>query len=119
MYLSELDNASDEVDAILVAADQLESLHKQGQLKNNWSLDQFTKWLNSYLYQIDSNVILSSADILKMVSSQQNPFKKTIQNIQNKEVVFKGNQGQPPPENTTSDSSKDVVSKMAKKTINR
>ena len=119
MYLSELDNASDEVDAILVAADQLETLRKQNQLKNNWSLNQFVKWLNGYLYQIDSNLILSNQDIFKMISSEQNPFKKTIQNIQGKEVVFKGNQGQPPPEKQTSDDSKDVVSKMAKSAISK
>lgn len=119
MYLSELDNASDEVDAILVAADQLESLRKQGQLKNNWSTNQFVKWLNGYLYQIDSNLVLSNSDVLKMVSSDKNPFKKTIQNIQNKEVVFKGNQGQPPPEKTTSDNSQEVVDKMAKDAIKK
>ena len=119
MYISELDNSSDEVDAILVAADQLETLRKQGQLKNNWSLNQFTKWLNGYLYQIDSNLILDNSDVLKMASSEQNPFKKTIQNIQNNEVVFKGNQGQPPPEKSTADNSKDVVAKMAKKTIGK
>ena len=119
MYLSELENASDEVDAILVAADQLETLRKQGQLKNNWSLNQFTKWLNGYLYQIQSEIILNNKDVLKMVSSPQNPFKKTIQNIQNKEVVFKGNQGQPAPEKQTADNSKEVVDKMAKNAIGK
>ena len=119
MYLSELDNASNEVDAILVAADQLETLRKQGQLKNNWSLTQFIKWLNGYLYQIDSNLILSNSDVLKMVGSEQNPFKKTIQNIQNKEVVFKGNQGQPPPEKPATGDSKEVVGKMAKSAIGK
>ena len=119
MYLYEFDNQKDEVNSILVAADRLEDLRKQGQLKSNWSLYQLTKWLNGYLYQINSNTTLSEKDVLTMVSSDKNPFKKSITNIQGGEVVFKGNQEVAPPEPESSEKSGDVVSKMAKKTIGK
>lgn len=119
MYLYELDNEQDEVNSILVAADRLEDLRKQGQLKNNWSLYQLTKWLNGYLYQINSDLILTDKNVLDMVGSDKNPFKKSISNIQNGEVVFIGNQGKPPPEPQSSEKSTDVVDKMAKKALKK
>jgi len=119
MYLFEFENQNDEVNAILVAAGRLEDLRNQQQLKSNWSLYQLTKWINNYLQQSDSNYTLTEKDVLKMVSSDKNPFKKSILNIQNGEVVFRGNKEQPPPEPQSSESSKDTVSKMAKKALNK
>lgn len=118
MYLFELDNQTDEVNSITVAADRLEDLHKEGKLKNNWSLDQLVTFVNHYLYEINSDLILTDQDILDMFGSEKNPFRKSIQNIQGGEVVFKGNQ-----EKTTqpasAEQSKDVVDKMAKKALKK
>lgn len=119
MYLSEFERQNDEVNAILVAASRLEDLYKQGQLKSNWSLYQLTKWVNNYLVQSDSSLTLTDKDILNMVSSEKNPFKKSISNIQGGEVVFRGNQEKTPPEPQSSEKSTDVVDKMAKKAIKK
>jgi hypothetical protein len=117
MYLYEFDSDRNEVNAILVAADRLEDLYKQGQLKNNWSLYQLTKWINNYLTQSDSTLTLTDKDVLNMVSSDKNPFKKSIKNIQSGEVIFRGNDEKTPPEPESSEKSTDVVKKMAQKAI--
>jgi len=119
MHLYEFTSSRDEVNSILVAADYLEDLHKQGKLKSNMNTDQFVKYVNNYLYQNNSNLVLTKKDILKMVSSPKNPFKMSIKNIQGDEVIFKGNQEKPPPEPQTAEKSKDTVEKMAKKTIGK
>lgn len=120
MYLFEFDDSrkeEDQVDAILVAAKRLEDLQKTGKIDDYklHDLNNLVKFLNKYLTSSNSSIItLSTGDIRKMVSSPENPFKKSIKNIQGEKVIFKGEEEVAPPESPPPEQSKEVVGKMAK-----
>ena len=117
MLLLEFDDQQVESDAILVAANRLEELHKQKKTKQLQldKLDNLVKFLNNYLSTNSSTYLtLSPGDVRRMVGSQENPFKKSIKNIQGDQVIFTGEEEKAPPESPSPEQSKDVVGKMAK-----
>jgi hypothetical protein len=119
MYLFEL-SQNDEVNAILVAADRLEELHKSGKLKDNWPVEKLLTLINKYLQIIpDTQLVLTKDDLIKIISSDKSPFKKTIKNIQGDEVIFVGNPSKEAPESPPPEKSKEVVDKMAKKALKK
>lgn len=94
---------------LIAATDQLRTMLQQGEIKENWTLDQLLNYFRKF------DLVLSPNDIYDML--QVKPLKNVISNVQGKEVIFKGLEPKEPIEAPPPEQSKEVVAKMAKKAM--
>lgn len=112
MYLFELQENT-KLTHIIAVTDQLKTALDKGEIKSNWDTKTLLDYFRKY------NVILSKDDLFNMI--QKKPLKKVIRNIEGDTVIFRGMPGtETSKDNTTTpEKSKEVVSKMAKKTLKK
>lgn len=112
MYLFELQDDS-KITHIIAVTDQLKTALDNGEIKSNWDTKTLLDYFRKY------NVILSKDDLFNMI--QKKPLKKVIRNIEGDTVVFRGMPGtkDSAKDAPTPEKSKEVISKMAKKTLKK
>jgi hypothetical protein len=108
MLLFELDQDRTVVDKIIVLTNQLAQDLKDGELGDDYTVDDLLNYFQNY------DVILDVEDLYGMIKVP--PLKDLIKNIQGDAIVFKGQQGAPAPTLPDSDANK-TVAKMAKRAM--
>ena len=106
MLLFELDSPTPLLVKLIAVVSQLKTQIDNGEEKSNWTVDEFLSYLK------DNEIILDKTDMYDMIKNP--PLNTKIANIKAGNVIFKGHDTPPAPEE---DESKKIVKQMAKNTI--
>jgi len=105
MFLFELDQGKALVGDVVALTRQLQQELDRGELEN-YTVDQLLDYFQEY------DIIIDVQDLYNMIKVP--PLKDVIDNIQGDRVVFKGQEGEKPPETEkTQNDQEEVVDKMA------
>lgn len=111
MYLLEFTDESRLIN-ILAAIESIKQGIDDGEIVNNWTMDELIEYFRKY------NINMSPKTIYSM--SEKKPLKSIIHPIKGKEIRFKGLPQEPAkPESLPPEASKSVVSKMAKHALSK
>lgn len=106
MLLCEFDRPTPLLVKLIAVVSQLKSQIDNGEEKSDWTVDEFLSYLK------DNEIIIDKDDLYDMVKNP--PLNTKIANIKANNVIFKGHDTPPAPEE---DESKKIVKQMAKHAI--
>ena len=109
MFLFEFDQDSALVSKIVALTSQLKQDLEDGEIGNDYTVDQLLGYFQKY------DVILDVNDLYNMIKVP--PLKSLIRNIQGDDVVFVGQEESSPKYDAPESDDKETVAKMAKRAM--